>query len=400
MAESVAAAPVTDPVRQELEALKKRVDELESRQATGGGEIDAKESASETAKPEKDDESFDVGGALRFNFVLKDFDEDQKSRYGDMGLDLFRLNVDGRQGNIILSAEYRFYAYMNTIHHGWMGYDFDNGNQLQVGISQVPFGLLPYDSHNFWFGVPYYIGLGDDYDAGVKYVIDQKPWNIQLAFYKNAELANPGNLDRYSYDLVTTGATKNQETNTFNGRFAYLFGQGGGCDNEAGVSLQWGEVYNQDTGKTGSQWASAAHLDSRCGRWNFQLEAGRYEYSPKNPGSVSDKTVTFGAFGSSQELASKANFGVANLAYNFPAGGLGVDVLTCYNDFSVLSKDASGFDNSYLNTTGCAIGMGPVFTYVDIIQGKNMLFFGNGSLAGGGSNDWKTRLNINLGYYW
>ncbi len=400
LAESGAAAPQGDAVYQELEALKKRVDELESRQLTGGGEIEAKESASETSAAENDDESFDVGGALRFNYALKNFDDNQQSRRGDMGLDIFRLNLDGRKGNIILSTEYRFYSYMNAIHHGWLGYDFDDGGQLQLGISQVPFGLLPYDSHNFWFGVPYYIGLGDDYDAGVKYVFDGQPWNIQLAFYKNAELGNASDLERYSYDLVTTGSTPNEETNTVNGRIAYLFGEASECQHELGLSLQWGQVYNRDTDKNGDQWASAVHLDSRCGRWNFQFEGGRYVYSPQNPLGVSDETVTFGAFGGSHEVAAKANFGVANIAYNLPVAGLGVDILTCYNDFSVLSKDAGGFANSYLNTTGCAIGVGPTFTYIDIVRGRNMLFFSDGSLAGGGSNDWDTRLNINLGYYW
>lgn len=382
----------------ELETLKQRVSELETQLERQADIETSKAAASES--PTTSEDQIDIVGAVRFNYFWKDFDEGLETRRGDAGLDLFRIGVDGQRDDFLVSAEYRFYPFMNTIHHGWVGYDFGDAGQVQAGITQVPFGLLPYAAHNFWFGVPYYLGLADDYDAGVKYVIERGPWNIQAAFFKNEELGDASNLDRYSFDPVTTGAGRNQESNTVNARLAYTVGKNSDCSHELGVSGQWGELYNNDTRDTGDHWAAAAHVDSHCGRWNLQLEAGRYEYNPRNPVGVSDDTITLGAFAGSYEVAASGTFGVANIAYNVPVKWPKVDIVTCYSDFSVLSKDDSSFDNSYLHTIGCGIGMGPLFTYIDWIRGRNMVFFDNGSLAGGGSTGWDNRFNINVGYYW
>lgn len=389
----------------ELEALKGRLQELENKldQAGAGETVDTvaeKEAVSESTGDTEAQERIDIGGAFRFNYFWKDFDENLRTKRGDIGLDLFRINVDGQKKNVLISAEYRWYPFMDTVHHGWVGYQFDDASRVEAGITKVPFGILPYASHNFWFGVPYYIGLADDYDAGVKYVRQHKPWDLQVAFFKNGELGNAADLERYSYDVVAPAgaAARNEETNQLNARLAYTL-ERGGCATELGVSAAWGELHNRDTGDTGSHWAGAGHMDARCGRWNYQLEAGRYGYDPRNPAGVSSETVTLGAFAAPHEIAAYGTFAAANIAYNVPTRWPAVDLLTCYNDFSVLVKDNERFDNSYLNTTGCGIGVGPTFTYVDVIRAKNMVFFGNGSLAGGGAQGWDTRFNINVGYY-
>jgi len=401
-ANSVFADAETEALREELQLLKQRLQQLEARLAAAENtDIEQKQAVTEIAATEPvTDNAFELGGALRFNYSWKDFDDPAQSKRGDIGLDIFRLNIDGQYENFLLSAEYRFYSFMDTIHHGWIGYAFDQYGQVQAGVTQVPFGLLPYASHSFWFGTTYYIGLEDDYDMGVKYINDIGAWNLQLALFKNAELGNAADLERYSYDPVTTGAARNEQANTFTGRLAYTFGKGGECSNELGLSGQWGELFNRDTDDSGDFWAAAAHLDSRCGRWNFQAELGRYQFNPRNPAGISNDSITFGAFAFAHEVAAEGYFGVANVAYNVPVRWSGVDVVTCYNDFSVLHKDNDRFNDSLLNTTGCAIGVGPIFTYIDLIRGRNALFLGNGSLAGGGNREWETRININLGYYW
>jgi len=389
-----------------MEETVRRVDELEARMERR--ERYDERPAEATAPPlegarqaeEPADPSITIGGALRFNAVWKGFDEDNRNRRGETGLDLFRINVDGALEDFLVSAEYRFYSFMNTIHHGWIGRDFDEWGRVEAGITKVPFGLLPYASHSFWFGIPYYIGLGDDYDLGVKYVLDRDAWNFQLAFFKNEELASAGDLGRYSYDLVTVGEARNEETNTVNARLAYTFGKGSGCSQEVGASGRWGELFNRDTDRRGDQWAAALHWDADCGRWNPQIEVGRYQYDPSNPVGVSDDAMTFGAFEAAHQVASEGTFAVANLAYNFPVPFYWMDALTCYNDLSVLHKDESSFRTSILNTTGCVVRVGPTYTYLDVIQGENALFLGDGSLAGDGSAEWETRLNLNVGYYW
>lgn len=353
-----------------------------------------------TVEPVASAPDIHVGGALRFNLVHRDFVDSSGGKRGESGLDVFRLNVDGKIDNILVSAEYRFYSYMNTIHHGWLGYEFEDASQLQVGIHQVPFGILPFAAHNAWFGVPYYLGLADDYDMGVRYQRQDGPWTSHLAFYKNEELNSPADLDRYSFDLVQVGEQQNEEINQFNARLAHTFGLGSSCETEVGGSGQWSEVYNAASDRRGDHWAAAAHVDSRCGRWNLQLQGIRYAYDPVNPAAADTTAVRVGAFGGSYDIASEADVAVVNLAYNFQSPLSWIDQITCYNDYSRLFKDEPGAIDSQINTIGCAIGSGPLFTYIDYILANNMAFFGDGSMAAGGSDEWRRRFNVNIGFYW
>lgn len=400
----------------EMEALRERVRVLEQSLAEERrqGEIAGAESAPEkrdaaadaaeaevaAADDEDEPDGVAVNGAVRFTGFWSDSDEAVKDTRGDSGLDLFRVGAAGSIDDLEVSAEYRFYPFMDVIHHGWIGYEFDNEDRVQAGITRVPFGLLPYASHNFWFGVPYYMGFSDDYDLGVKYMRQDGPLDLQFAFFKNAELASASDLGRYSFDVVSAGDSRNEETNQFNARAAYTFGMDTQCSHELGVSGQWGELYNFDTQRRGDQWAAAGHLDTRCGRWNLQLEGARYAFDPRQPSTIGDDTIRLGGFETSYDVAAEGTLAVANLAYNFPIDWPAIDQLICYNDYSVLYKDRDDFEKSQLNTTGCLINKGPVFIYLDLIQANNMVFFGNGSLAGAGERSWQTRFNVNIGYYW
>ena len=342
----------------------------------------------------------ELGGALRYNLVHRDFVDASSGKRGESGFDLFRLNVDGELNDIIVSAEYRHYSFMDTLRYGWLGYRFEDASELRVGIHQVPFGLLPYAAHNAWFGVPYYVGLSDDYDMGIQYLREDGPWSTQLAFYKNEELNDATDAGRYSIDMLRSGDQQNEETNQFNARATYTIGQGSGCETELGGSAQRSELYNNATDERGDHWAAAVHLDSRCGRWNLQLQGVRYEYDPANPAGVSADTVRVGAFEGTYDIASEADILVANLAYNFPPPARFIDQLTCYNDYSRLYKRIDGSRDSQINTIGCAIGSGPLFTYVDYILARDMALFGNGSMGTGGDGEWRGRVNVNVGFYW
>lgn len=383
------------------EALLKRIEVLEERlRQVESDAVPGSERQTTTSDTDAPEQRVEFGGALRFNLVHRDFVDASDGKRGESGLDVFRLNVDGQSDNILISAEYRFYSYMNTIHHGWVGYEFGDQSQLHFGIHQVPFGLLPFAAHNSWFGVPYYVGLADDYDMGVKYLRQDGPWSSHLAFYKNEELNSAADLDRYSFDLVQVGDQQNEEINQANARLAYTFGKGSGCEIEVGGSGQVSEVYNATRDSRGDHWAAAAHIDSRCGRWNLQIQGTRYDYSPTNPAGIADSAVRVGAFGASYDIASEADILVANLAYNFDSPWPEVDQITCYNDYSRLYKDEAGSIDSQINTLGCAVGIGPLFTYFDWIVANNMAFFDNGSMAGGGEDEWHSRVYINIGYYW
>ncbi len=306
-----------EALQEEIDQLKTRVQQLEQEAVSGASTGDLGEASVEPAtQSEVSEPAVHVGGALRFNFVHRDFVPSSDGKRGESGLDVFRLNVDGEIDNILVSAEYRYYSYMHTLHHGWIGYEFEDESQLQFGIHRVPFGLLPYPAHNAWFGVPYYLGLGDDYDMGVKYQRSDGAWDWHLAFYKNEELNDSTNPDRYSFDLIRAGEQQNEEINQLNGRAAYTFGKGTACETELGGSLQASEVYNATTDRRGDHWAAAAHMDSRCGRWNLQLKGMSYQYDPANPAGVDSQAVTVGAFAGTYDIASDADILVANLAYN------------------------------------------------------------------------------------
>lgn len=389
----------TGSLRREIEQLKDRLQRLEEETVTAST-APGSERAQDVAAPAQAEPDIHVGGALRFNLVHRNFADSSDGKRGESGLDVFRLNVDGEIDDIVVSAEYRFYSYMHTLHHGWIGYQFSDSTQLQFGVNQVPFGLLPYPAHNAWFGIPYYVGLGDDYDMGIKYLHSRGPWSVQLAFYKNEELNDATDAERYSFDLIRDGDQQNEEINQLNARATYTFGHDTICANEVGASLQAGEIYNTRVNQRGDRWAGAAHLDSRCGRWNVQLKAIRYQHSPTGTVDTTVDTVQVGAFDGTYMIADEADILVANLAFNVPSPWARVNSITCYNDYSRLYKSPPGMRDSQVNTIGCAIGSGPLFTYVDYILANNMAYFQDGSMAGGGEDEWHGRFNVNIGFYW
>jgi len=85
-----------------------------------------------------------IGGALRLNYSYKDYDQENMDRMGDFGFELFRLNADIDYKDIFLSVEYRWYGNFNAIHHGYFGYHITERSSIEIGIHQVPFGMLPY----------------------------------------------------------------------------------------------------------------------------------------------------------------------------------------------------------------------------------------------------------------
>lgn len=396
-----------EPLKARLEDMEKRLAETEKTQETMKTQVDDASllEKMQTVRDEMEEKGVKIGGALRFNYRYddaNDYSTANRDKGGDMSFDIFRFDVNAELNDLILSAQYRWYSYMDVIHHAWIGYNITDAWQGQLGITQVPFGILPYASHNWWFGLPYYVGLEDDYDMGLKSIHDFGDVNLQWAFFKNGEWGNAGKLDRYSFDVVQVGDQANEETNQGNLRLAYLFDHGDWGNTELGVSGEYGQLYNTLTGADGEHWAGALHLNGRYGRWNLMLEAIRYAYSPENPAGVNDKTIRMGAFGASFPVAAEADVYVAGLSYDLPINWGPISTLTFYNDYSLIDKKEDSFEDSQLNTLGCLISAGPVYTYIDLIMGKNAIWVGgvNDPMAQGDPNaDWETMLNINFGYY-
>ncbi|MDX1455194.1 MAG: porin [Gammaproteobacteria bacterium] len=377
-----------EALEKELQATRKQLDEIDD------------ESSDEESSSKDYNE---LGGSFWTNFAWRDYSETSKSRGGDFRIDPFRLDVNGREGNVIWSAQHRWYQYMDVIHHAWVGYQFDEETDMAIGISQVPFGIQPYASHSYWFGVPYYVGLEDDYDTGVRYRTKKGNWDIQLGFYSNPEYANPGVLARYSFDIVSDGTFNNEEINQGNVRLAYDISSGDDSNTELGLSVRRGQLYNSDTELTGDHWAAAVHFDGDYGPWGVELEAIRYEYAPEYPAGVDPRKVANGAFTGSYIIAAEADLYVANLSRDFDVDWGPISGLRCYSDYSVLKKDPEGWEDTELHTLGCGISAGSVYTFVDFIRGKNHHFLGTPAAIAfaEGEQDprWKTRFNINIEVY-
>ena len=356
----------------------------------------------ETVVEEEDSDGIDVGGAVRLNVWWQDYNDQRKDRYGDFELELFRVNFRGEIGDVILDAEWRRYNDFQAIHHAWVGYDFSDDLQMQLGISRVPFGILPYMSHSFWFTGNYYLGYEDDYDTGIQFIhTPSDDWTFHYGFFKNPEYSNDARADRYSFDLVTGGDQGNTETNQFNFRAERHVDLGDDSRMDIGLSLQGGQMYNRIAESNGDRWAIGGHLDSYFGPWNLRLQALRYEYSPKNPEGVSDDFVQKGAFAFPFMIAAKANTYTYSISRSFDLDWGPITWANCYNEGTYVDPDVDNSANSVQSVTGCSVAAGGVFAYFDWITGRNMWFAGGDGIGldATTAGRWDSRFNVNIGYY-
>lgn len=347
----------------------------------------------------------EIGGALRFNYNLSSWKDGQKKRGGDFGYDMFRINAKGEYKGIFLNAEYRLYSKGfggGFLKQGWLGYDLNEHDQIQVGLTQVPFGIQQYNSHNWFFNLTYYVGMEDDHDMGVKFLHKGENIEYQLAFFKNSEELRFGNNtesspNRYSYDI--TG--RNKEVNQFNGKFIYKFGKE--SNNRLGVSLEYGGLYNLDTEDVGTHKALAAHYQITKGRWNGKAQFITATHNPKNAEGEPTNVVSMAAYGAPYEVAADFNMYSLGISRNVPVEWGPISNLQFYNDFAFMQKKVSGFTDSYMNVTGVLVSAGSLYTYIDYAAGYNHSWLGGNFIddfAKGNPNaKWEARFNINVGYY-
>src|SRR6056297_1724597 len=228
-----------------------------------------------------DEEGFTFGGAVRYNFVSENYESDPTATSTYFTWDTWRLNVDGSVNGVDLSFEYRFYPTFGShfIHHGYLGYAFSDDVYMELGATQVPFGITTYASHSWWFQGPYYVGLEDDYDMGINFdITPSDKLKLSLAYFRQAEPEGPkfggdvtfGNAGpgRYSYDIVpgngayvsggeiTSTSASLRELNQFNARVAYDVAEGW----ELGASAQIGGIYNSVLDETETSTAFAGHV--------------------------------------------------------------------------------------------------------------------------------------------
>ncbi len=351
-----------------------------------------------------------VGGALRYNYNLSSWKDGQKARGGDFGFDVFRINANVQHEDISLNAEYRFYSQGfggGMLKQGWLGYDFDEYSNLQVGLTQVPFGLTTYNSNSWFFSINYYVGLEDDHDMGVKYSYTKNNWELNLAYFKNAEEVGFGNNSdatpsRYSYDVGSSGGTyRNKEVNQFNAKLAYNFGDA--ATQQIGASGEFGGLYNLDTEETGNHYAFAGHYKMNYNNFGVKAEAAYYKYNPMQAAGENSNVVAMVAYGASYMVASEATNYTLGVSYTIPVEWKAISSLMFYDDFGFMDKADASFEDTYMNVLGVLVSAGNVYTYIDYAMGKDQPWLGSNwgtALAAGTPDaDWEARFNINIGYY-
>jgi hypothetical protein len=404
-------------IKQQLATLKAQLLVLEQRLAEQEAEAEkdriaqAKryaDIAADTADHEaKAEDGIQLGGAIRTNYSHTSYNDGNKNRGGDFDFDIFRFNLRGSIGAVLLNAEIRFFDYMTAVKYAYVGYQLSSDWQVQAGITQVPFGNWPYNSHNYFFSTNYYIGLEDDHDLGIllkRRIADN--WQLDLAFFKNDELGGvdgyvSSRADRYSYDIVgaravtdgiyDTPAQPLGEYNTLSGRFAYHFQHNDSVKTEVGVSALHGGIHD-GVSRAGDYQAWALHLNSHYDRWNLQLQHGEYRY---NIDGIDRMAV--GAYAFYDSIAAKATTSTVNIAYSLPVQWGPVTGLQFYNDYGLIYDKSDNSRDTMMNVTGVSVAAGGLFTYFDLVLGKNQPFVGGS--ASGDSNETERRFNINVGYY-
>lgn len=404
----------TDDIKQQLAALKAQIAALEQRLAEQ--EVASKKTTTllvqqqteAVSKQETNDsDGIKLGGAIRTNYSYTSYSDGNKNRGGDFDFDIFRLNLNGSIGDVLLNAEIRFFDYMTAVKYAYVGYQLNEDWQVQAGITQVPFGNWPYNSHNYFFSTNYYLGLEDDHDLGLLFkrqLADN--WQLDLGFFKNDELGGvdgyvSSRADRYSYDVVgyrlgddgiyDDPAQPVGEYNTFAGRFAYQFEHSSDFTTELGLSALAGGLHDGNS-RAGSYNAWALHLNSHYQRWNLQLQHGEYHYD------IDDvERMAVGAYAFYDSIAAKAKTSTINLAYSLPVEWGPVTGLQFYNNYGLVYDKSDNSRDTMMNVTGFSVAAGGLFTYFDLVHARNQPFVGGS--AAGDSAETERRFNINIGYY-
>lgn len=346
-----------------------------------------------------------LGGAVRFNYLNSSWDQEQRKQGGNIAYDVFRLNVQAAYKNVLLDAEYRLYSASfggGFLKHAWMGYEFREGEQIQVGLAAVPFALQPMTGNSWFFNIGYYVGLEDNYDMGIRYLRRKKNWDYDLAFFKNAETLDVGGAtelshSRYAYDIVG----RNKKINQVNGNVVYK--TLGAVKQRIGLSAQFGGLYNLDTDQVGNHYAGALAYQADYSGWNLKASFIRAIHNPKNAPGESNDIVEMAAYGAAYEVATNFNIYTIGLAKDVDFD-LGIfKGFTVYHDVGYMQKHRRDFLNSSMHVTGIRTAIGPVMAYIDYARGLNHSWFGGNFVddfsRGTANAKTESRFNINLGYY-
>ena len=402
-AELEKAKTVEQEVQTELKDLKRKVSDAND---LGPKKIEFNDGAGGTLK---------IGGAIRANYTFGDYGSKTggpsraEGDGGNMSLDTFRINLDYTKDAFVGKAEYRFYDGYHFLHTGWLGYNFDDGGQVQVGVNRVPFGPGPYGiSQSWFFDQHYYVGLSDDMDLGVKYTRPYDNWQFDLAYYYSDEGTWAGDSrqsSRYSYDVVNESGDGYEERNQVNIRGIYSL-KDASIPTDVGFSLQYGELESKGSQDDGDHYAASMHMVNKWNNFTLATQLTRYNFDVDAMQPLgTDKRVQFGAFDFPSTAAAEAWIPAISLSYYNETPSIDwLDYVIPYVEYSSIVKDESSFNDSELVTLGTAWARGGWYIYSEVAYSNGNEFVGGETafgdrLGANADDDWLYRFNINLGYY-
>lgn len=328
-------------------------------------------------------------GAVELGYTFNDWSEASKDKTGDVNFGKFILGMDGGEGPISYSFQYRFYDGYQFLHHAWAGYQFGSQDNVKLGLVQTPFGNMDY-GYLGWYGtLPYLAGFNDNQNAGIKWDHSQGAWDTSLAFFKSDQLGD-GN-EHYGANAIGESAQGNTEENQLAGRLAYTFNEGSDYTTQVNLSAKGGQLYNNNTHRSGDSWAVAFGLDGSYGNWLTQLQATTYRFNAENPDAsdsgISDNAIQIGAFGFNYLIPAQGQMYSASLAYSMDVDWGPVENVYFFNDFSYIdpSDDFSAINGGYgdmddpmLNDIGVKVTAGRYYAWFDVVTNKNGLnYFGS-----------------------
>lgn len=380
-------------------------DQAESTTAPEAEAKDVEVAVADTSSTHTEDTGITLGGAMRFQYSYEDYNDDNVRRVGDQDFDIFRLDLHGKVHGIILDAQWRWFQYMSAIQHAWVGYDFSDTSQLQIGLTRIPFGNQPYNSHNWFFSSNYYLGLEDTQAMGAEYVYDGDKWNVQLAFFKNDSTGGVDGAgeraDSYSYNVLGVrepGEGINDAplhpagaVDTVAARVARTWTPSDDVSIEVGGSALHGGLDDPHS-RIGYYNAYALHANADIGRLNLQAQASRYAYETDD----NAKWMAVGAYAFYDSIAAKADSYSLNAAYHVPVEWGPIQGLDFYNDYSIITHKSGNLPSTFMNVLGVGLSAGDLYTYFDYVTARNQPFIG-GTMVGNGKVE--HRLNINFGFY-
>ncbi len=353
---------------------------------------------------------FSLGGALWLRGATLNWEQRARANREGLYVDQFRLAIDGEHGlenktKLKFGVQVRWWTYQFAVTRMWFGININEHHDVQVGVFQTPFGALPSISPSFWFSQNYYVGLEGELDAGIKYSYRKKGWQLDVAYMANDEYNAPGAINRFAPDLHTSEEQQNFEQHQGNIRVAYTFGYDTRSTTEIGISGQLGQMPNQTTEKNGNRWAAAAHYIGNYGDWNINLQGARYEFNPKNPEGVDDRTVLIAFFSDRRLVAAKATTLAGSVRRFFDIDWWLFKHANVYVEYSAVVKDESSFNSTEVINPGGVLNAGPFYLWLDVMWGRNAWWFNDSeanSGPGAGSldpNTWELRFNLSLQWY-